>query len=88
MKELIQFIAGSLLDGLDQVEVNEIEGNQTTVIELKIHPDNIGKIIGRQGRTANALRTIVNAAASKSGRRVVLEIIENKTGNDHIVSDH
>ncbi|MGB3975828.1 MAG: KH domain-containing protein [bacterium] len=76
MKSLILYIAQGLLEEPDHVEVNEIEGDQTTVLELKVASADLGKIIGRQGRTAKALRTIVNAAALKSGKRMVLEIIE------------
>ncbi|MBN1354666.1 KH domain-containing protein [bacterium] len=79
MVELVQFLASSLLGGSEQIQVREIGGDQTTVIELEVESKHIGKIIGRQGRTANALRTLVNVAALKAGKRVVLEIIE--TGN-------
>jgi len=76
VKSLVSYLAKSLLDNPENVEVNEIEGNQTSVIELKVVSGDLGKIIGRQGRTAKALRTVVNAAALKAGKRVVLEIIE------------
>ncbi len=76
MKNLVHDIAESLLGHDDDVEVNEINGDQTTVIELKVNPEDLGKIIGRQGRTANAIRTLVNAAALKAGKRAVLEILE------------
>lgn len=76
MKALILYIAQGLLEDSNTVEVNEIEGDQTTILELKVASADLGKIIGRQGRTAKALRTIVNAAALKSGKRIVLEIIE------------
>lgn len=78
MKDLILYIAQGLLDQPDKVEVNEIEGDQTTVLELKVASADLGKIIGRQGRTAKALRTVVNAAALKSGKRMILEIVEKK----------
>jgi uncharacterized protein len=77
MKDLLLYIAQSLLDIPENVEVKEIAGNQTTVLELKVDPSDLGKIIGRQGRTAKALRTIINAAALKAGKKVILEIIEN-----------
>ncbi|MBN1551336.1 KH domain-containing protein [bacterium] len=82
MRDLVLFIAQALIDNPENVHVKEIEGNQTTVIELKVHPDDIGKVIGRQGRTANAIRTIVNAAALKAGKRVILEIIESQTESE------
>ncbi len=77
MENLILYIVRELLDDPDSVEISEIEADHTTVVELKVNPEELGKIIGRQGRTANALRTIVNAAALKAGKRIVLEIIEN-----------
>ncbi|MBN1879610.1 KH domain-containing protein [bacterium] len=80
MKDLILYIARGLLDRPDKVEVTEIVGDQTTVLELKVAPGDLGKIIGRQGRTAKALRTVVNAAALKAGKRIILEIVE-KSGS-------
>ncbi len=76
LKELIQFVSKSLVDMPDQVHVNEVIGEQTTVIELKVDKTDLGKIIGKQGRTARALRTILNAASTKLRKRSVLEIIE------------
>ena len=76
MKELISEIAKALVDLPDEVSVTEIEGNQTTVLELKVAKTDLGKIIGKQGRTARALRTIVNATSAKHKKRTVLEIIE------------
>lgn len=76
LKDLIQYIGKSLVDMPDQVQVNEIVGEQTTVIELKVDKTDLGKIIGKQGRTARALRTILNAASTKLKKRSVLEIIE------------
>lgn len=76
LKELIQYLAKSLVDMPDQVEVTEISGEQTTVIELKVDKTDLGKVIGKQGRTARALRTILNAASTKLRKRSVLEIIE------------
>jgi len=76
VRELILYIARGLLDQPEKVEVTEIENDQTVILELKVDPADLGKIIGRQGRTAKALRTVVNAAALKAGKRVVLEIIE------------
>ncbi|MEX0797801.1 MAG: KH domain-containing protein [Bacteriovoracaceae bacterium] len=76
LKELIEYVGKSLVDMPDNVEVNEIEGEQTTVIELKVDKSDLGKVIGKQGRTARALRTILNAASTKLKKRSVLEIIE------------
>ncbi len=76
MKELLEHIARSLVDNPDEVEVSEIEGQQTSVLELKVAKEDIGKVIGKQGRTARALRSILNAAASKLNKRAVLEILE------------
>ncbi len=76
MKNLITFIAKALVDNPDDVEVNEIAGEQTSVIELKVAKDDIGKIIGKQGKTAKAMRTILSAASTKVRKRAVLEIIE------------
>lgn len=76
MQELVEFVAKSLVDHPDKVEVKEIEGEKTTVIELKVAPEDLGKVIGRQGRTARALRTLLAAVARKSNKRTVLEILE------------
>ena len=76
MKELINYIAQALVDHPEQVEVTEVVGSQTCVVELKVAKDDIGKIIGKQGRTAMAMRTILNAASAKEKKRSVLEIIE------------
>lgn len=77
MKQLIEFIAKSLVDRPDAVEVKEVEGEQTSVIELKVAKEDLGKVIGKQGRTARAMRTILSAASTKLKKRSVLEIIEN-----------
>lgn len=76
MKELIEKIAKALVDSPDEVNVNEIEGEQSTMIELRVSPSDLGKVIGRQGRTANAIRVILGAAGMTVGRRINLEIIE------------
>ncbi len=76
MKELIEYIAKSLVDNPDEVSVSEIEGEQTSVIELKVAKEDLGKVIGKQGRTARAMRTILGAASTKAKKRAVLEIIE------------
>jgi predicted RNA-binding protein YlqC (UPF0109 family) len=76
MKELIKYIAQALTDYPDQVEVREVEGERTSVIELRVAPSDLGKVIGKQGRTARAMRTILSAASAKLKKRSVLEIIE------------
>lgn len=76
MKELITYIAKALVDQPDQVSVSEVEGNQTSVLELKVAKEDLGKVIGKQGRTARAMRTILSAASAKLKKRTVLEIIE------------
>ena len=76
MKELIKNIAQALVDNPDQVQVEEVEGNQTSVLELKVAKEDLGKVIGKQGRTARAMRTILSAASAKVKKRTVLEIIE------------
>jgi len=76
MKELIEYIAKLLVDNPEEVSVTELEGEQTTVIELKVAKEDMGKIIGKQGRTARAMRTILGAASAKMKKRSVLEILE------------
>ena len=76
MKELIRHIAEALVDYPEQVHVTEIDGAQTLVVELKVAKEDVGKIIGRQGRTAQAIRTLLNAASAKVKKHAVLEIIE------------
>jgi hypothetical protein len=76
MKDLIEHIARALVDKPEEVMVTAIEGNQATVLELKVAKEDLGKIIGKQGRTAKSLRTIIGAASAKERRRVILEIVE------------
>ncbi len=76
LRELVEQMAKSLVDNLDAIDVREIEGEQTSVIELKVAKEDLGKVIGKQGRTARAMRTILNAASTKVRKRAVLEIIE------------
>lgn len=76
MHELIRYIAQSLVDNPREVSVTEIEGDQTTVYELKVAKEDLGKIIGRQGRNAQAIRTILTSISAKNKKRMVLEIIE------------
>lgn len=76
MKELIEYMAKALVDKPEEVAVNEVEGEKTTVFELRVSTSDLGKVIGKQGRTARAMRTILNAAGTKLGKRCVLEILE------------
>ena len=76
MKELIKYIAQALVDKPEAVEVSEVVGEQTSVIELRVAKEDLGKVIGKQGRTAKAMRTILSAASTKLRKRTVLEIIE------------
>lgn len=76
MKELLETIARSLVDYPDEVSVNEIESDNTLVLELKVSKDDMGKVIGKQGRIAKAIRTVVKAAAIKENIRVVVEIVQ------------
>ena len=76
MKELIEYIAKVLVDNPGEVHVTELEGKQTSVIELRVAKEDLGKVIGKQGRTARAMRTILGAASTKLRKRSVLEILE------------
>ena len=76
MKELIKYISQALVDNPDKVEVTEIAGEQASVIELRVAKQDLGKVIGKQGRTAKAIRTILSATSAKTHKRAVLEIIE------------
>jgi predicted RNA-binding protein YlqC (UPF0109 family) len=76
LKDLIEFISHALVDEPSAVAVSEVIGDQTTVIELKVAKSDTGKVIGREGRTAGALRTLLTGASAKHGRRAVLEILE------------
>ena len=76
MKDMIEYIAQALVDHPEKVNVTEVEGEQTTVLELKVAQEDIGKVIGKQGRTARAMRTILSAASAKIKKRNVLEIVE------------
>src|SRR3990172_3688260 len=75
-KELVEYIAKALVDHPDQVKVSEIEGEKTSVIELSVAKEDLGKVIGKQGRTARAMRIILSAASAKMGKRSILEILE------------
>ena len=76
MKELVEAIAKALVDNPEQVQVRAVEGEQVTVLELRVHPTDLGKVIGRQGRTAKSIRTILGAAGIKLKKRLTLEILE------------
>ena len=75
MKQLVEIIAKSLVDNPDSVQVKEVSGEQSIILELKVAPEDMGKVIGKQGRIAKAIRTVVKAAAIKENKRVVVEII-------------
>ncbi len=76
MKELIELIIKGIVDNPDKVEINEIMGEKTSIFEVRVDSNDIGKVIGRQGRNIKSIRTVVNAAAQKDDKRVVIEIIE------------
>jgi predicted RNA-binding protein YlqC (UPF0109 family) len=76
MRELLEFIAKALVDNPDEVWVNEVEGEKSIILELKVSKDDMGKVIGKQGRIAKAIRVVVKAAAIKENKRVVVEIIQ------------
>ena len=76
LKDLIEYVAKSLVDNPEAVSVSEVEGEQTSVLELKVAKADLGKVIGKQGRTARAMRTILGAASTKAKKRSVLEILE------------
>ena len=75
MKELVEFIAKSVVDDPSQVSVSEIEGETSVILELRVGPEDMGRVIGKGGRTANAMRTLVRVLAAKQGMRVTLEIV-------------
>ena len=76
MRELIEYIAKALVDNPDEVSVSEVEGEVTSVVELRVAKSDLGKVIGKEGRTARAMRTLLTAASTKIKKRAVLEIIE------------
>ena len=76
MKELVEVIARALVDHPDDVKVETVDGPQATIVELRVHPEDLGKVIGKQGRTAKSIRTILGAASMKLKKRYTLEIIE------------
>ncbi|NTW71987.1 MAG: KH domain-containing protein [Eubacteriaceae bacterium] len=76
MRELVEILAKALVDHPEKVEVIETEGEQSIILELKVAPDDMGKVIGKQGRIAKAIRTVIKAAATKENKKVILEIIQ------------
>ena len=79
MKDLVEIIAKSLVDNPDEVRVNEVQGEQDLILELRVAPEDMGKVIGKQGRVAKAIRTVVKAAALNEDQKVVVEIIDVKS---------
>ncbi len=75
-RELVEYVAKALVDDPDQVEVNMIEGEKSTILELKVADEDVGKVIGKHGRIAKAIRTMLSAMSTKTGKRVVLEILD------------
>ncbi|MBI3248121.1 MAG: KH domain-containing protein [Deltaproteobacteria bacterium] len=78
MKDLVSYLAKSLVNHPDEVEVKEIQGETAAILELRVAKEDLGRIIGKQGRTAKSIRTLLNAVASRTNRKVVLEIVEEK----------
>jgi predicted RNA-binding protein YlqC (UPF0109 family) len=78
MKDLVSYLAKSLVNHPNEVEVKEIQGETAAILELRVAKDDLGRIIGKQGRTAKSIRTLLNAVASRTNRKVVLEIVEEK----------
>ncbi len=76
MKELLEYLAKALVDNPDDVQIEMIEGERSVILQLRVHPDDVGKVIGKQGRIANALRTLVKAAATKQGKNAIVEILD------------
>ncbi len=78
MKELVEFLAKQLVNHPEAVEVKETQSDTASILELKVAKEDLGRVIGKQGRTAKSIRTILNAAASRTNRKVVLEIVEER----------
>ena len=78
MKELVEFLAKQLVNHPEAVEVKETQGDTASILELKVAKEDLGRVIGKQGRTAKSIRTLLNAAASRTNRKVILEIVEDK----------
>jgi uncharacterized protein len=75
-KELVEYMVRCLVDNPEEIQINEVEGEKSTILELKVKKEDIGKVIGKHGRIARAIRTILNASATKLGKKVVLEILD------------
>lgn len=84
MKELVEVIAKALVDNPDQVAVRAVEGGQATVLELRVHPSDLGKVIGRQGKTVRSIRTILGAVEMKMKKRFTLEILEGASSGQNV----
>ncbi|MBC7341753.1 MAG: KH domain-containing protein [Clostridia bacterium] len=76
MQELLKFLASALVDHPEAVEVKEVQGERSVILELRVAPEDMGKVIGKQGRIANALRTVIKAAGARDGKKVVVEIVQ------------
>ncbi len=76
MEDLLEYLARALVDNPDDVQVEVIEGERSAILQLKVHPDDIGKVIGKQGRIVQAIRTLVKAAATKQGKNAIVEILD------------
>ncbi len=76
MKELLEYLAKALVDNPDKVEVTAVEGEKSVILQLRVDPEDVGKVIGKKGRIAQALRTLVKASATKEGRNAIVEIID------------
>jgi len=76
MEDLLEYLARALVDNPDDVQVEVIEGERSAILQLKVHPDDIGKVIGKQGRIVQAMRTLIKAAATKEGKNAIVEILD------------
>ncbi len=76
VRDLVEFIVRALVDHPEAVQVRQLEGERSIILELRVAPEDVGKVIGRQGRIVNALRTVVRAAAVRTGKRVTLEVLQ------------
>ncbi len=76
VKELLEYLARALVDNPEGVEVTSVEGERSTILQLRVHPDDVGKVIGKNGRIAQAMRTLIKASATREGRNAIVEIID------------